>query len=191
MTPPSNDAFNFITVFVSIILGLAVTEILQGFKRLLISRRRVRLYAPALCWAFTTLLSLAQTWWAMFDLRNHAQWTFAMYSAVLLQTLILYSIAALALPDQPAGEEAAMRATYYEHARPFFVLSAAAAVASIIKELVLYGRMPTPVNLGFHLAFIFATGLAAATRRPWYHQILGPVALAIYAAYSVILFDVL
>lgn len=185
---PSNDAFNYITVFVSIILGLAVTEILQGFKRLLITRSRVRLYAPAVCWALLTLISLAQTWWAMFDLRRHEQWTFAMYAAVLLQTLFIYTTAALALPDQPDGEEAAMRATYYEHARPFFALSAAAAIASILKELVLYGRLPETTNLGFHLAFIIATAVAAVTRRPWYHQVLGPTALGLYVVYSVMLF---
>jgi len=189
MTPAPNDAFNYLAVLFSIILGLAVTEILQGFKRLLITRRRVRLYPPAMAWAFTTLLSLAQTWWAMFGLRSHSQWTFAMYAAVLLQTVIIYSVAALALPDQPDNDEAAMRSTYYEHARPFFILSAAAAVASIVKELVMTGGLLEPLNLAFHLAFIAATGLAAVTQRAWYHQALGPVALAVYAIYTVMLFN--
>jgi len=183
------DAFSYLSVLLSIILGLAVTEILQGFKRLLITRRRVRIYPPAMAWALTTLLSLAQTWWAMFGLRSHAQWTFAMYAAVLLQTTIIYSVAALALPDQPENDEAAMRATYYEHARPFFILSAAAALASILKEWVMTGGLLEPVNLGFHLAFIAATGAAAVTQRPWYHQALGPAVLAAYAVYTAMLFN--
>jgi len=189
MTPPASDAFNYLAVLFSIILGLAVTEILQGFRRLLLTRNRVRLYAPAVIWALTLLLSLSQTWWAMFGLRVHAEWTFAMYGAVLLQTIILYMVAALALPDQPDGGEAEMRATYYEHARPFFSLMAAAAVASLLKEVVTEGGMTTPANLAFHAAFIGATGIAALTRRAWYHQLLAPAAALFYGVYVVVLFN--
>ncbi|MDP3173228.1 MAG: hypothetical protein Q8M88_02190 [Phenylobacterium sp.] len=188
MTPAASDAFNYLAVLFSIIIGLAVTEILQGFRRLLLTRNRVRLYAPAVIWAFTLLLSLSQTWWAMFGLRHHDEWTFGMYAAVLLQTVILYMVAALALPDQPDGGEAEMRATYYEHARPLFSLMAAAAAASLLKEWVTEGGV-TPTNLVFHLAFICATVLAAVTRRAWYHQFLAPAAALFYGLYVVVLFN--
>jgi hypothetical protein len=56
---------------------------------------------------------------------------------------------------------------------------------------VLYGRLPLGANLAFHLAFIIATSVAASTRRPWYHQTLGPIALGLYVLYSVMLFGLL
>ena len=58
----SSEAFDYLAVFFSIILGLAVTEILQGLRRLLIKRERVVLLLPALLWAGVLLAMLAQVW---------------------------------------------------------------------------------------------------------------------------------
>ena len=58
----SGETFDYLAVFFSIILGLAVTEILQGLRRLLIKRERVVLLLPALLWAGVLLAMLAQVW---------------------------------------------------------------------------------------------------------------------------------
>jgi len=70
------DEFSYLSVLLSIILGLAVTEVLQGFRRLLQSRARVRLYWPTITWAFLLFVIYVQSWWAMFGLREHHDWTF-------------------------------------------------------------------------------------------------------------------
>lgn len=56
----SGETFHYLAVFFSIILGLAVTEILQGLRRLLIKRERVALHLPALLWVGILLAMLAQ-----------------------------------------------------------------------------------------------------------------------------------
>ena len=50
------DEFSFLSVLISVILGLAVTEILQGFRGLLLSRTRIQIYWPVIGWAFLVLL---------------------------------------------------------------------------------------------------------------------------------------
>ena len=65
------DEFSYLSVLLSIILGLAVTQILTGFRGLLQSRARVQVYWPAIAWAFLLLVICAQSWWAMFGLRSH------------------------------------------------------------------------------------------------------------------------
>jgi len=42
------DEFSYLSVLLSIILGLAVTQILQVFRGLLLSRARVLIYWPVL-----------------------------------------------------------------------------------------------------------------------------------------------
>ena len=45
------DEFSYLSVLLSVILGLAVTQILKGFRGLLLSRARIRLYWPVIAWA--------------------------------------------------------------------------------------------------------------------------------------------
>jgi hypothetical protein len=50
------DAFSYLSVLISIILGLAVTQVLQGFRGLMLARSRVRAYWPSMVWAVALLL---------------------------------------------------------------------------------------------------------------------------------------
>ncbi len=66
------DQFSFLSVLISVILGLAVAEILQGFRGLLWSRTRIRIYWPVIGWAVLVLLVCFQQ-----VLRPHAHHRFA------------------------------------------------------------------------------------------------------------------
>ena len=44
------DAFSYLSVLISIILGLGITQLLTGLGRLMQVRRRTRLYGPAVAW---------------------------------------------------------------------------------------------------------------------------------------------
>jgi len=185
----SNEIFNYLAVLFSIILGLAVTEVLQGFRHLLQARQRVVAYWPAIVWAFNLMVMCAQTWWAMFGLRNHTGWTFGMYGIVLIQTALLYLVAGLSLSglDKESGYD--MRRAYYDNARPFFLLIVAMLAASLVKDLILSGHLPGPLNVAFHGFFAVIGLVAAATRNEIYHKINAPFAAIGLAAYVVVLFD--
>jgi hypothetical protein len=137
----ANDTFNYLAVLFSIIVGLAATELLQGLRDLLVARRRVVLYWPAIVRVATLLLI-----WAIFGLQGHLDWTFGMYAIVLLQIVLLYLVTSLALPSILPEGEIDMRALYFAHARAFYVLLVAAAAASIAKDVVIDGRLPDPGN---------------------------------------------
>jgi hypothetical protein len=63
-----SDAFAYLSVLLSIVIGLAMAEILQGYGSLLVSRAKVKLYAPPLIWSAMMLLMATQFWWASFGL---------------------------------------------------------------------------------------------------------------------------
>jgi hypothetical protein len=56
------DEFSYLSVLLSVILGLAVTQILKGFRGLLLSRARIRLYWPVIAWGALLLLVCFQHW---------------------------------------------------------------------------------------------------------------------------------
>jgi hypothetical protein len=73
------DEFSYLSVLISVILGLAVTQILKGFRGILLSRARIRVYWPVLAWAGLLLLVCTQHWWAMFGMRHRHDWAFEQF----------------------------------------------------------------------------------------------------------------
>jgi len=182
------DAFSYLSVLLSIILGLAITQILMGYRGLLLARGRVRIYAPALTWSALILVIAAQLWWASFGLSYHRNWTFLQFSAVLLQTILLYMMAGLVLPDIPPGEPVNLRDHYFRERRPFYGAFVLMLLVSVSKDWVLGGRLPSPENLVFHGVFATLSLLAFFIRRPRFHEIATPLGALVMAAYIALLF---
>jgi hypothetical protein len=179
------DAFSYLSVLLSIILGLAITQILQGYRGLLLARGRVRLYAPALIWSALLLVMAAQAWWSSFGLSRHTGWTFVQFSTVLLQMTLLYMMAGLVLPDMQHGEPVDLRAHYYREQRPFYGVFLVMLAVSIGKDWIIDARLPSTENLIFHGIFGAITLTALLVRKPRFHEIatpLGAVAMGVYIA---------
>ncbi len=185
----SNEIFNYLAVLFSIILGLAVTEVLQGFRRILLVRSRLIAYWPSILWGFILLVVCAQSWWALFGLHDQAEWTFGMYAVVLLQTALLYMVAGLSLSG--TGEESGfdMRSAYFDNARPFFLLLVAMIGTSLVKDLVISGHLSDPANIGFHGLFALSALVAATTRNETFHKINAPIVALSIGAYVIALFN--
>ncbi len=182
------DAFSYLSVLLSVILGLAIQQVLQGYRGLALSRRHVTFYAPPLIWSVLILLMVAQHWWASFGLAGRSDWSFAMFAATLVQTALIYMMAALVLPDVPPDQPTDLKAHYYREAPVFFGAGVAAIGWSIIRELVLNGTLPKGPNLAFHVVFIALASLGAITRRPRIHEALAGVMSLLFLVYIGLLF---
>lgn len=185
------DEFSYLSVILSIILGLAVTQILQGFRGLMQSRARVRLYWPTLAWAAILLLVYVQSWWAMFGLRHHENWTFAGFAIVLLHIISLYMLAGLVLPDFPPNESVDLRENYYAHHTWFFGVAVLSVLASLAKDLILSGSLPERTNVIFHIIFFVLAVIGAVTRREWYHKTAAVLMGLLFVFYTTLLFEYL
>jgi hypothetical protein len=169
------DAFSYLSVLISIILGLAVTQVLQGFRGLILARSRLRAYWPSVVWGALLLLLDVQAWWAMYDLRYYQHdhtWTFVDFAVVLSETVPLYLLAGLVFPDVGIQGETDLRSHYFENHRWFFVLAILLIVASLLKNVILYHNLPSPSNTAYQLVFVAVCAIAAWTRREWYHKLI-------------------
>lgn len=182
------DAFSYLSVLLSIILGLAITQVLQSVRALMLARSRVRLFAPPVIWAVLTLLMATQSWWASFGLADHTAWTFAEFAVVLLQLVLLYMFAGLVLPDLPPGEPVDLEAHYWREARPLFGLLLAILAVSLGKDLLIDGHLPATANVVFHAVFGALAVLGMVSRRAAVHHALALSALAMMALYIGVLF---
>lgn len=182
------DAFSYLSVLLSIILGLAVQQVLQGYRALILSRKRITFYAPPLIWSVLILLMVAQHWWASFGLAGVGIWSFGMFATILIQTALIYMMAAIVLPDVPADEKLDLRDHYYREAPAFFGLGAATVGWSVFREYMLFGMLLERTNLIFHLVFIALSLTAIIVKRPRLHEALALIMAVLFALYVAVLF---
>ena len=182
------DQFEFLAVLISIILGLAITQLLSGFGRWIEHRATFRAYGPAICWTFVLLVIQVQCWWSMFGLREETQWTFLKFWAVLLQPILLYLQAIVVLPGS-SSNTLDLRTNYYAQRRWFFGLMLGAVVASLGKDLLLTGHLPDNINLAFHALMFVTSAVAMLTARPAYHEVFAYSSLITMGTYIWLLFS--
>jgi len=177
------DEFSYLSVLITIILGLGITRLMTGLGWLIVSRENVRLYSPTLAWIGLLLIFHILTWWTMFGLRNYREWNFLAFLIVLLQPIVLYLLAALILSNLTD-----LKTNYDANARWFFSLLVLLFCVSLLKDLALFGRFPEKTNLAAHLIFMILGIAAIGTQREWYHKLLVPMSVVLIGAYIAALF---
>lgn len=182
------DAFSYLSVLLAVIVGLAITQVLQGYRALALSRERVRWYAPPLIWSGLILILATQHWWANYDLTRHREWTFIQFGAALFQTLLFYMMAAIVLPDVRTEEPTDLKAHYYREVPLFFGLGSAAVLWNEVREFALNHALPRPLDLGFQAIFLLLSLAAILLRRERFHEFVAAAMALILAAYIAVLF---
>lgn len=182
------DEFSYLSVLLSVILGLAVTQILKGFRGLLLSRTRIQIYWPVIAWAALLLLICFQHWWSMFGLRNRHDWTFLQFAMVLLNVIFIYMMAGLVFPDLFGEEVVDLKENFYAHRGWFFSIAFGTIVVSVCKEVVLDHRLPNTTNLVFQAIFAAILLIGAFTRNEQYHKTMIVCGSALFVVYIIVLF---
>lgn len=127
---PTQDLYLHIRVVVSIIVGLCITTLLNGFARFVQHPRRMRVSVLHLGWAFSMLLWIIHFWWWEFRLSLVTQWTFSNYSFVILYAVLFYSLCTLLFPSD-LNDYAGYEAYFISRRAWFFGLLAATFIADI------------------------------------------------------------
>jgi hypothetical protein len=182
------ESFNYLSVLLSIILGLAITQVLLGFRGLILTRAKVKLYLPTVIWAGLALLIAIQAWWASFGLRMRASWTFLGFMVIVLQAISVYMATAVVLPDITGDSQVDLRDHYFAHKSWFFGFMLSSVAFSAAKEFALTGHLPGRLNGRFHVIFALTAIVAAIIRLEWVHKLLAPAFAVLFLLYITLLF---
>lgn len=114
--------FEYLLMFASVILGLAVSDVAISLHRLAVAHHRVRWDVLAPLAALVAFLKIVTQWWTWFSAAGVAKVvTFEMYFAVLTEAVLLFLLAATTLPDEIPADGIDLKA-YWEGARRRFWL---------------------------------------------------------------------
>ena len=115
--------FEFLSVALSFVLGLAVTVLLTSLLTAFRARRKTRLSWQPLTWAFYVLVIQFDVWWEVYGLVSMESWTAGAFVLLLLLVLQLFVAGGLILPMR--------RGNYPEDLNEYFQQDGRWAVAVI------------------------------------------------------------
>ena len=172
--------FEYVIVLISIVIGLALTHLMQGIAVLIQNPSRARIWWVHLVWVAYMIVSILFWWWWEFHLQQIKTWTFAIYLFVIFYAFYLYLICAVLFPLRLEGYEG-YKDYFLARRRWFFGLLVGWAVIDVIDTWIKGPDYFASVGAD---AFIFNTVLALtsivgiAVRRPAVQAVLAVGQLA-------------
>ena len=136
------DAFSYLAVLLSIVLGLGLTQILTAAGRIIRQRGSIRVHWLPILWAAILFVIYLQVWWAMYGMRFRREGSFLAFAVALAQTALLYLMAAVVLPEQIDDEGSDLAIYFDRHHRWFFGLFLVTLTVSVAKDVVLDKEAP-------------------------------------------------
>ncbi len=159
--------FSYLSVLISIILGLGIAHVLGAFIRLLRHRSRFTMYWPSVVWAFNLLGLMVLVWWSDFSLTSHDNWNFAIFVLTLTIPALLYVVSGLILPSGESLGQDALRQSYEENRVWFFSLLVAAVASSFIQSLLLDGHITANLDSALKLLVMVVMGMPIVLKGAW------------------------
>jgi hypothetical protein len=169
--------FEFLMVFVSIIVGLGVTEILTGIAMQIRHRDTVKGYWVHSAGVVLIFIALIQNWWELWDRRDNPEWTFLGLVLMLIPPASLYLVAHLIFPEPIEGSN--VRQYYYERLRPVWLLAILTAATSSLFPFLTQGESPfigDNLSTGIMAVGFLALAISSSVRL---HSIVVPTFLAL------------
>ena len=139
------ERVQYLTILVSLVIGLGVADLLQSAYRLFQGHRRVRFHWLALAWAAIVFLRVAFFYWDFYRVGLAEAWAaFPAFLYLLATPVLLFLASRNALPDTlpdtlpgslgaPEAPGTAktldLEAYYFERPRGFFVVLALSALS--------------------------------------------------------------
>lgn len=177
--------FEYLLMFASVILALALSDVVISFNRLLGAGPRVRWDWLAPLAALVAFLKIVTQWWAWFAGKAAAAgMTYGMFLGILVSAVLLFLMSAATLPDALEADGVELRAYWERVGRRFWALFVGhwlvATATSIWVQMAVEGAR---LGLAWPALLVLpAALLPALVRRRWLDGLALGGFLLLYAA---------
>jgi hypothetical protein len=177
--------FEFLAVYVSIILALGTAHILSSAMRLIRCRGHVRVHGPTLLWMASLFLSQLFVWWIAFQRLASTNWTFFRFLLYLLIPILVSVPGYLLVPEGELERELDydLEADFSRNRKWFFAILATLGIAGYVESAVRAGRLSLHISNALPLLIFFLSlaGIILPAKRA--QLLLAWVFLAIFLCY--------
>lgn len=183
------EIFSYLSVLVSIIIGLGMSHLLKAVVRLIHNRARVKIYSPTLLWAANLFLLFTLLWWADYQLNRHTQWTFSAFFCTLSLPTVLYVVSGLVMPWGDSSDIYDMREAYFTNRMWLLSLFALAVALSFLQTYLLDGFIRWNFDAWLKMGLIAVTLVPLFAKNEKVQYAAAAVNLTWIVAYIALLFS--
>lgn len=184
------SAFEYVTVLISIIVGLGITEILSGIADLIKKNKGVIVYWPHLLWVLFVLLLLIQEWWVTYELKTFQPWRLPTFLFIMLYPTNLFVLGRLLFPQIEGKKEVNLKKFYYKNYRKIFLLLILSALLSAAYNLFILNLKLADQLLQALLVIAFTIIIVGKFKNELLHKIISITVLIIFTLSLVIEWNV-
>lgn len=172
----------YLSVLVSIVVGLGISHVLAGVGNLLVDRLRVRFWWV---WASAVLMvfvAQVQFWWSTFTVGGAVATNFFAFLFFLFTPIALYLAGVVLLPDFEGEGEIDLRTHFMANHRWFFGFVAIVPVLNAVRSVVISGDPFFNADRAFEVAFFLIQVSGVVVGRASYMKLVAVVNLALFVA---------
>jgi hypothetical protein len=175
--------FEYLSVLVSIVIALGITEVTISWSRLLQLRRRVTFSWLHAFWTIFMLFLMIQFWWDFWNFRLVESWSLLSLFGVVAPAITLVLAALLLTPRGIESGPANLGTMYFSNSRLFFLLGAALMLQLTVVDTLVTGRPFAVLENLFRVPGIAIALFAAFSTSVRVHNGLALLALLLLAGY--------
>lgn len=183
--------FEYVTVLISIVLGMGITQIVSGFAAIVVRWERVKVYWPHLVVCLLVFVLHIQDWWATYELVNYSAWRLPTFLFLILYPVNLYVLTRILFPTRWSIKGTTdLRQFYFCNFRKIFLFMLFLPVHSIldnhfIGDYAFYDQIPQILVL-----LILGIVALANKKNEWIHKVMAILFLAITIITFVVAWDI-
>ena len=130
--------FAYLAAFVSVVLALAVSDLVQSLHRLLRARRKVKWSVTALIAALTVFMAILEEFFGLWRFTGVERFTYFDLLTLIVPAILLSIAAMTALPDEVPPEGLDLALHYMDCRRLLYLLQALWVLGIFIRLLDLF-----------------------------------------------------
>ena len=131
------SGFEYLIIIVSLVVGVAIADVMAGVRRLATARDPVRWHWLPLGWALFFVLAVLQDWYYYHSALQLAAYQQFLGFLLITSPIVCYALAASStLPEPERGEALDLRDRYFERSRWVFGLAALTQLLWILNAAV-------------------------------------------------------
>lgn len=132
--------FEYISILVSIIIGLGITQILSAFSDLLYNYKKVKFYWPHSFWILFIFFLQIQEWFVFYQLESIKLWTLPLIVFIIIYPVALFICSKMLLPTNELEERYDMKKYYFSQYQIIFIFVSISMIHSVVFNLFILKR---------------------------------------------------
>jgi len=177
--------FEFISVLMSMVVGLGIAQLLRGVAQAVHERKQAPIDSVHMVWTAGIFLNLVLNWWVLFSWRDHEVWSFTLFLSLTIWVVAMYlPVVFLYPPNKPTHES--WTVVYDKNRQWFLGAFALFAAADAWVTALRGGLFDPPAYLPFvgHYFVLWLSGVFIAS--PRYQRFLAWYTLVSLAMWSIV-----